>query len=202
MKNTPREDDSKLVEECINGSLMAWSQLVNKYSSLIYASIENRLKKYGFTLPPQDIEDIKQSVLCLLWKDKKLEHVKNRIDISYWLAIVSGNTAVQFLRNNKNLNPSRLLSLSRKVDDRELSELIPSGKAGSLEELARNEILVKVEESIESLPDKEKLIIKLNILHDKKHDEIAQILNLPKGTVSSYIKRAKEKLRESLKEFK
>lgn len=202
MKNVPPGDDSKLVDMCIAGDLIAWSQLVNKYSSLIYASIGNRLKKYGFTLPAQDIEDIRQNVLSLLWKDKKLEHVKNRIDISYWLAIISGNTAVQFLRNNKNLNPSRLLSLSQKVDDRELSELISSGKAGSLEELARDEILGKVEESIELLPDKEKLIIKLNILHDKKYDEIAQILDLPKGTVSSYIKRAKEKLRESLKEFK
>lgn len=202
MKNAPLEDDSKLVEECLNGSLTAWSRLVKKYSCLINLSIENRLKKYGFTLPSQDIEDIKQSVLSLLWKDKKLEHIKNRADISYWLAIVSGNTAVQFLRNNKNLNPSRLLPLSQKIDDRELSELIPSGEAGSLEKLARNEILMKVEESIESLPDKEKLIIKLNILHDKKYNEIAQILNLPKGTVSSYIKRAKEKLRESLKEFK
>ena len=80
-------------------------------------------------------------------------------------------------------------------------ELIPSTGLNPSDELAKNELSKKIEEAVDALPTKEKLIIKLNLIYEKKYDEIAKILNLPKGTVSSYIKRAKEKLRCALKDF-
>ena len=196
------EDDINLVEGCINKDLRAWATFIKKYSNLISISIENRLKKYGFSLPHQDIEDIRQNVLASIWKDSKLEGVKNRNDISYWLAIVAGNEAMMYLKIKRGQEPQKKISLYDRVDEKELVEFIPADRSGPLDELAREEISKKIEEAIELLPLKEKLIMKLNVIYDKKYDEIARLLNFPKGTVSSYIKRAKERLRKALKDLK
>ena len=201
MKKGSGDSDSKLVEGCINRDLASWSLLVKKYSGLISISINNRLKKYGFDLSPEDIEDIKQDVLKSLWKDGKLNSVRNRENISYWLAMVAGNKAITYLRKKRAVLEPRPISIFENQGEKSLEELIGSSGASPSEELAAKELAGQIESEINALPAKEKLIIKLNILYDKKHDEIADILNMPSGTVSSCIKRTKEKLRKKLQEF-
>ena len=198
MKNRRDREDMPLVEACIRGDLTAWSSLTKKYSDLIRASIEVRLKKYGFTLPRQDIEDIRQNVLESIWSGNKLESVKNRKSIAYWLAIVSGNAAIEYIRKKRIDQTLEPVSLSNELDKEELIGLIPSPDLNPFDELARKEILNKIDRAFRSLTHGEKLVAKLNIYHGKKYYEIAEILNMPGGTVSSYLKRAKEKLREKL----
>lgn len=202
MEKDPLENDLKLVEGCINREIIAWSQLVNKYSNLISASIKARLKKYGITVSYQDIEDIQQNILASIWEDEKLKTIKNRKDISYWIAIVSGNAAIRYMYDKRFSEAPRTISLFEKIDEKELAQLIPATQSNTINELTRTELSKKIDTAIESLPSKEKLIIKLEILHNKKYSEISDILNIPHGTVSSYIKRAKEKLRIALKDFK
>ena len=196
------EDDSKLVEGCINRDLAAWAKLVKKYSKLMFISIENRLKKYGFHLSSQDLEDIHQNTLTGIWKDEKLKTIKNRQNVSYWLAMVSGNMAIEHVRKMRSSEEFKSVSLSEKIEERELIQLIPSTQRDPIDELTRNELSRKIDTAIELLPSKERLIIKLHLLHEKKYEEISDILNIPYGTVSSYIKRTKEKLRTALKDFK
>ena len=191
------DDDSEIVEACINGDLSAWSSLTQKYESLIRASIVNRLKKYGITLPCQDIEDIRQNTLTSIWKGRKLEEIRNRKNISYWLAIVSGNTAIEYMRWKRAQDTPKPVPLNYDSAD-ELEGLAPSNGRDPSDEAAREEMLKKIKETIEALPHKEKLMIKLNIYHGKKYHEIADILNIPAGTVSSYIKRAREKLKKKI----
>lgn len=193
-------DDSCLIEACLRGDLKAWSCLTQKYSPLIYASINNRLKKYGFTLPYQEIEDIRQNVLMIVWRDRKLDTVRNRQDISYWLAIVSGNIAVEYMRTRSARDSQRLVPLPDEPADGSADKVLHCG-FDPLEKLMGKEASKKIEKSIEILPPKERLIIELNIYHDKKYHEIAELLHMPKGTVSSYIKRAKAKLKRHLKDL-
>lgn len=193
------KNDRYLVEACIKKDLVAWSILVKKYSGLIYVSIENRLKKYGLDASGQDIEDIRQDILSAIWKNGKLSHIANRDDISYWIAILSGNAAVEHFRSQEARAAQNTVPLSHEIDEKELNEILPSGIPGPSDELARAEAQELIDLAIESLPAREKIMIKLYLIHDKKYHEIAEFLGVPKGTVSSYIKRAKEKLKEALK---
>lgn len=201
MGKRPFEDDPDMITGCISRDPEAWSALVRKYSRLIDIAIDRRLKKYNFTLPREDMEDIRQNVLSSIWEGGKLESVRNPESLPYWLAITSGNHAMEYLSRERRITPPRAVSIYDKIGEKELSEILPSGKPGQDDELARNEISEKIDEAIGSLPEKEKLIIKLNILHGKKYNEIAGLLGLPNGTVSNYIKRAKGKLQKALKEF-
>lgn len=194
------EDDSRLVESCLKKDITSWTCLLKKYSGLVYASIENRLKKYGFDASSQDIEDIRQNIFSDIWKNGKLSHITNRSDISYWIAVLSGNAALEHLRSKETRQLQNTVPLYRKIDEKELNEVLPSGIPGPNDELARAETEENIELAIESLPAREKLMIKLNLIHGKKYHEIADFLSVPKGTVSSCIKRAKEKLKEILKD--
>jgi RNA polymerase sigma-70 factor (ECF subfamily) len=192
------EDDERLIEGCIRKEIAAWSLFVKRYSSLISFSITNRLGKYGFKLPSQEIEDIRQNVFTSIWKGNKLSAVKNRRHVSYWLAVVAGNAAMEYMRTVRAAEaPAREISL----DEKELQELIPSAAETPREACFRNDLQSNIIASINALPRKEKLVMKLHLLYGKRYHEIADILTLPRGTVSSYIKRAREKLRQSLKDF-
>ncbi len=195
------KNDRYLVEACIRRDLESWSNLVKKYSPLVYISVENRLKKYGIDAARHDIEDIKQNIFADIWKNNKLSSVTGRDDISYWFAIVSGNAAMEYFRSRAARQARKTVSLFNKIEEKELGELLSSEALSPKGELARAETEGKIDEAIESLPEKEKLMIKLYLIHDKKYHEIAAILGVPKGTVSSYIKRAREKLKEALKDY-
>lgn len=196
------EDDSKLVEGCIKRDLSCWSTLIKKYSALIHISIKNRLKKYGFTLNNQDIEDIKQGFLTSLWKNGKLEGVVNRQNIAVWLAIVAGNTAMAYVRNVHIKEPPSKVSIFEKIGQTELQDLIESDAPSPSEELSSKELSERIDDALEALDDQERLVIKLNLIHDKKYEEIADILNMPIGTVSSHVRRAREKLKKYLQQFR
>jgi RNA polymerase sigma-70 factor (ECF subfamily) len=194
------DSDAQLIGSCLNGERSSWKHLIEKYDRLIYASILNRLKKYGFTLPSQDIDDIRQNILTDIWGSRKLETVKNREDISYWLAIVSGNAAMEFVRTGKTREVPKPLSEIEELADK-LTEAGCATVRHPADALSQSELAEKAAKEIERLPPREALIIKLNLYHDKKYGEIARMLGIPRGTVSSYIKRAKEKIREKLKDF-
>ncbi|MFA5084887.1 MAG: hypothetical protein WC482_00805, partial [Candidatus Omnitrophota bacterium] len=72
------KDDPRLIEACLKKDLIAWSNLIKKYSGLVYISIENRLNKYGISASVHDIEDIRQNIFSDIWKDGKLSNITNR----------------------------------------------------------------------------------------------------------------------------
>jgi len=181
MDHVHYKDDSGLVERCICRDTSAWDTLLKKYSALIRNAIYNRARKYGVSLPIHDIDDIAQDVLAAIWEGNKLSTIKNRKDISCWLAIVSGNAAAEYLRSRR---PAETLN-----EEEAVYACTPPDK----------ETLSEIEKAIEKLPPRERLIIQLNLFHDKKYREIADMLNIPEGTVSSYIKRSKDRLKNKLK---
>jgi RNA polymerase sigma-70 factor (ECF subfamily) len=187
-----REDDAPLVEACLNMDTSAWDRLTRKYSALILTAATNRLKKYGFEPLREDMEDIRQSVLAAIFERGKLEAVRNRKSLACWIAIVSGNAALEYMRKK---------IASGEIKTCPLQDDIPI-EAKNTETPDNNEFLRAVELAVDSLHGKEKLIAKLNILHGMGYHDIAQMLGLPKGTVSSYIKRAREKLKRTLRDFR
>lgn len=191
--------DSALIAACIRKDPAAWEYFVKSYSRLISISIKVRLAKYGLDLPRHEEEDIKQSVLSSLWEDDKLREIKDLRSLPYWLSVVSGNTALEYLRKQHGAKAPRMVRLYGCAGAPDVEDILPSMDCGSVCRPGSGEIIIKIEEAIESLRGKEKLISKMNILFGQKYREIAESLKMPEGTVSSCMKRAKEKLRKSLK---
>jgi len=200
-KNRPM-DDRTLVEACINKNLDSWSLLISKYSGLVNIAADCRLKKYGFTLPKEDIEDLRQNVFTAIWQEGKLKNVAHLDNISHWIAMVAGNMAINYVRKSSNRDALKAVPIDGKFKGKDLAGLLPSRPLRAEDDTSEAELGRKIDSAIRRLPCREKLIIKLHLFHGKKYEDIAEILNLPNGTVSSYVKRAKEKLKVALKDFK
>jgi len=190
-----------LIRSCIAKDHSAWDFFTKKYSRLILSSIGNRLRKYGIYPNMDDLGEIQQNVLSLLWESGKLAEIRNPESLKYWLAVVSGNTALRYMKKKSRIAHLSPVSLSETIGDTELINILPSGAPTPSQEIDRSELIGKIDEAIESLPVKEKLILKLNLLHGKKYEEIADITAVPRGTVANCIKRAKEKLRKKLQDY-
>ena len=69
-------------------------EFIKKYSKLVQAAIEKRLRKSGISLPIEEVRDIQQDVFTSIWEGKKLDKIRGPESIPYWIAIVSGNAAM------------------------------------------------------------------------------------------------------------
>jgi len=197
-------EDHELIDRCIQKDALAWNDFVKRYSSLVYWAIENRLKKWDYLYHPQDIEEIHQNVFLSLWKKNKLEQLKDQEKVSGWLVIISGNEAIDYFRYQKSQSPPNAISIFEEILVKDkavaLIDILSSEKQAPCREKELAEIENFLEEELNKLLPQEKIIIKLNILYNKKYREIADMLNMPIGSVATALKNIKIKLRKGLKE--
>src|SRR3989338_1410513 len=180
------DDTHNLIERCIKREEKAWSEFIDRFSGLVYYSARERLKRDGFRFNEQDVQDIVQNVFVDIWEKSKLAEVRERNKIQAWLSIVGQTRALNFMRKKK----------ERLLNEEELSsvENIVSDKGAEY----RVELIEELEMAVEKFPPREKIVLKLNIIHGKTHKEIADFMDMPINTVSTIISRRKELLRRLL----
>lgn len=183
------KDVPKLVERCIQGEKKAWEEFIEHFSGLLYYSARERLKRNGIAFGEQDIEDIVQSVFLEILEKGRLKEIREREKISSWLSIVAQTRALNYIRQKR----ERLLRGEEfyRIDN------IRVDTQGHIEE----GLLIKLEEIIEGFDEREKIVLKMNIIYGKTHKEIAGFMNISINTVSTIIARRKKVLKEKLKDF-
>lgn len=182
-------DARNLIERCIKRDKKAWEQFIKRFSGLLYFSARRRLERNGILFGRQDLEDIVQGVFLELWEKRRLEEVRERSKINAWLSIIAQTRALNFMVRKR----ERLLSEDElfRLDNLKAE---PSGcqDGGAIKEAER---------LFKELEPREKLILKMNIIYNKTHKEIAGFMRLPVSTVSTIIARRKRQLSEKLKNF-
>ncbi len=195
----------ELVQNCIKKDKRAWDIFVERYSKVVFWAIRDRLKRFGYNFDEGDIEDIHQDVFISLYSDNKLAQLKDNDRVAGWLAMVAGNAAIDYFKKMKRQSPPNSLSLYEEIykseggGDKTLEDVLPSQDTGPAKQAHLNDVFKLVDSAIDSFRPKEKVVVKLNLLHGMKHRDIAEALRLPVNTVSTTIARAKEDLREKLK---
>jgi len=202
-RDSPSSEE--LIKNCIKKDKRAWDIFVERYSKVVFWAIRDRLKRFGYNFDEGDIEDIHQDVFISLWSDNKLAQVKDRSRVAGWLAMVAGNAAIDYFKKMKRQSPPNSLSLYEEIyksgdgGDKTLEDVLPSQDAGPGKRAHLNDIFELVDSAINSLKPKEKIVVKLNLLHGMRHRDIAEALKMPVNTVSTTIARAKEDLKVKLR---
>lgn len=190
----------ELVRGCIKKEPSAWNEFVERFSKLIWWAIETRLNRFTQHYTREDIEEIYQNVFVSIWEKEKLKSLKDNAKLDRWLCAVSSNMAVDYIRQTK--TDKGVLSLFEPIGQEEetilLQDCIASDKDCPAEAASAGELRSVLEGLLLSLSHREKTIITFNLLYDKTHQEISDILNMPINTVSTVIKRTKERLRDKL----
>lgn len=201
-----RLDIKILIQKCIENDPLGWSEFTMRFSPLVFKAIRKRLENHNFNYSKEDIEDLRQGFFIKLWRDRNLEKVKDASNINYWICMVAANFATDFYRRSKKDIMNNAVSIfedvavnNKKISLKSYIKSNISTPRKKIEKKFTNEL---IEGLFKELNPKEKMALKLNIYHNKKHREISRILNLSLGNVASILRRAKIKLRKRLQENK
>ena len=137
------------------------------------------VSRYVFTR--EDREDLFQEVFINV--HKSLPKFRGESAVGTWLYRIAVNSAVNHLKKrDRHRKVIEVLSGLRLVETVE-----PNLDEGS-----------SLEGPLAKLNPRQRMIVTLSDIEEKKLDEIAQIMSLPLGTVKSTLHRAREVLRKEL----
>jgi RNA polymerase sigma-70 factor (ECF subfamily) len=169
-----RQSDVDLVRLCLGGDKSAFAELVRRHGSLL----RTHIRRMGAQGP--DADDMAQEAFMSAY-----EHLSEfRFDGAFvgWLKRIASRRYLKKVRANQKY----LLT-----DDMSAFEPEPAANEGEFR--AHN-----LDAALNRLKPVERLCVTLNFSGDLSHQEIADELKLPLGTVKSHIKRAMEQLKTIL----
>ena len=117
---------------------------------------------------------------------------------STWLFKIATNNCIDFLRKDrKTTQPLNLYD-----ENNELIEQIKSIKTDDLnpeESMIKDQNNVKVRQIVDTLKPRFKKLVEMHYYNELGYKEIANLLNLPVGTVKAQLFRARESLQRNLR---
>ncbi|MFU8860016.1 MAG: RNA polymerase sigma factor [Cyclonatronaceae bacterium] len=192
--NQPRtpssKEDVEFVQEARSGNQDAYRALTRKYERAIYYHINKIVRDTGM------VDDLVQETFLKAFNN--IQSYDTSFAFSTWLYRIATNHSIDYLRKKK----LKTLSIDQPVHtkDGELSIDLPDENAHSDSRIISHERSNILKHAIEILPDRYRVIIQLRHMEEKSYEEIAQLLDLPLGTVKAHIFRARELLYKYLKD--
>jgi len=178
--------DQHLVKQVLDGDTSAFGTIIKKTEGLVAQIVFKMINN------SEDRKDIAQDIYLKTFK--KLSGFKFQSKLSTWIGQIAYNTCLNYLEKKK------LIILPKTESEGEaLSSETTNTSNNETENLIfqkdLSEILIS---EIDILPPLYKTLITLYHNEELSYEEIAQITELPEGTVKSYLFRARKSLRESL----
>jgi len=184
--------DQQIVVWAQDGQEIAFRELVRRYQrpvfSLIYRMVRDR----------ETAEDLAQETFIKVLN--AIDSYRPEHKFSSWIFKIANNAAIDHLRRR---DPD-LLSLDGAPDavsaERQEATALQVRAAGEspLDELEARELGSHIESAIARLRPEYRACIMLRHVEGRAYEEIAAILDLPLGTVKTYIHRARGELRDML----
>ncbi|GAB1536816.1 RNA polymerase sigma factor RpoE [Geovibrio sp. ADMFC3] len=176
--------DALVVEKVIGGDAASYELLIRKYQSKLFSTVLHMVKNRELA------EDIVQE--SFLRAFRKLDTLNNRSQFYPWIKRIALNMALNHFEKEK-----RVLDVESDDDESSFFENISSGE--SPEELTLKEEMKRyVRMFVDSLPDRLRVVIILREVEDMSYEEIAEMLNIPLGTVRSRLFNARNIIKERL----
>ncbi|MEX2317084.1 MAG: sigma-70 family RNA polymerase sigma factor [Pirellulales bacterium] len=176
-------DDAPLIEATLAGDTAAFGQLVGRYQDRLYNSLFRVLGS------AEDARDLVQDAFVQAFL--KLNTFRGSSAFYTWLYRIAFNLAMSHTRKQR-----PIVSLDHAKDGygREPIDGQPMPDAG----LTQRERIEMVHTALAGLSVEYRQILVLRELDGCRYDEIAEILELPAGTVRSRLFRARLQLRDQL----
>jgi len=184
------DDDRQLIAECLGGQRDAFGLLVTRYQARLYNAAIRLVDN------PEDAADVVQDAFLNAFQS--LHSFKGDAEFFTWLYRITINTALNALRSDKRGNAltqkgnteaqhvgGRPEALGQTGSD-------PAQQAQQTGEVAR--VLVAVSQLSASL----RVTLVLATIEEMPHKQIAEVLEIPEGTVAWRVNEARRLLRLKL----
>lgn len=187
-------DDLSLVSRAQAGDSDAFRALVVRYQRKVYAVA------LGIVKDPDLAWDVAQEAFVRV--HGSLGGFEGKSAFSTWLFRIATHLAIDSVRRERT---------SRKDDVDEVDEAhVAEAGEGILstplgndprENALRRELSGKIQEALETLPEKHRTILVLREVEGLSYEELAERLGIHKGTVMSRLFHARKKMQAALREY-
>jgi len=183
--------DQPLVSRCLDGDEAAWEELVRQHTRQVYGLC------FRFTNSAQEAQDLTQDVFLRVFKTiKSFRSAEGSFHT--WLARVTRNLLID------NYRRTRQERVTDSIEE-QLPMLQETGVAAAArpdQALAGREASEILQATLQKLsPDLREAVI-LRDLQEMEYREIAEVLDIPEGTVKSRINRGRAELARLLRKQK
>lgn len=193
LANLPDADVVVLAQQ---GRETAFRELVRRYErpvfSLIYRMVRDR----------ETAEDLAQETFI-----KVLNHIdryRPEFKLSSWLFKIANNVAIDHLRKRQvdtiSMDGSPHAASASEIEATSFE--VGAVQESALDELESRELGTAIERAIAKLRPEYRNCIMLRHVEGRSYEEIAATLDLPLGTVKTYIHRARHQLRDALQHLR
>ena len=173
--------EQEIIRKVTNGDIDSFEFLVKKYEKQILIMVTNLLRM------SYRVEDIVQDIFLNAYKHiRKFDPEKGRF--STWIFRIARNRCLNELKRKKE-------RAFPNTDD-----ILIEGNPEN--DLLHKEFFIKLDQSLDRLSYKYKIVFVLADLQELSYEEIAQIEKINVGTVKSRLFRARQKLRSSLEPYR
>ena len=187
MAETPLTDAQLIARVVVQDDRHAFSELVRRYQSAVRTTLR-RLTSGNHALA----DDLAQDTFMLAYRN--LKSFRQEAKFSTWLYRIATNA---FLANARKRKEEQLGDRDASLADDEDGDIAHFDAAGP--DPARGATLrIDMERALAVLSEGERAAIIQCYHNDLSHEEAAQVLNCPVGTVKTHILRAKQKLKTRL----
>jgi RNA polymerase sigma-70 factor (ECF subfamily) len=181
--------DRELVDRARNGDLLAFGQLVRRHQPRIHRLALHMLRDRS------DAEDVSQETFIRAYQ--AIKRFDGRSEPFTWLYRIAVNLSLNTIRARKTSRNAGDASDPRL--DAMMAESRPSAMADPPGHAARREQYAALCEGIDALSETLRTTLILVCVDGRSHEEAAEILGAPEGTIAWRVHEARRKLRDFMR---
>ncbi len=171
--------ESTLVRKALDGDEKAFRTILERHYALIYSVVR------GIVCNTTDAEDVVQNVFVKIFR--ALPEFRGDARLSTWIYRIARNEALN-AREKRRREPVPI----EDCDDIAADEGNPESARGKKADAER------VRRLMERLDEKQRQALELRYMAEKSYEEIAEIMDIPLGTVKTHLYRAKCELKRMM----
>lgn len=154
----------------------AFNMLLKKYQQKIYWHVRRMVINHD------DADDLTQDVFIKVWKN--LPGFRNDAQLYTWMYRIATNECITFLNKKKQKN-----NVSLDDVDFELADTLSSS-----DQFTGDQIQMKLQQAILTLPDKQRLVFNMKYFDDMKYEEMSDVLGTSVGALKASFHLAVKKI--------
>jgi RNA polymerase sigma-70 factor (ECF subfamily) len=179
-------DDQQLIAKCLRGNASAFGELVQRYQDRLFHTVFRMVNN------AEDARDVVQEAFLSAYQS--LDSFKGDSLFFTWLYRIAVNTAIS-LKRKKRVVLSIEAGRSGEGGIEPLDTSETSRPAHGLEQAEQER---RIQDALSRLSPEHRAVLVLKDMEGQKYEVMAEILQVPIGTIRSRLHRARSELREIL----
>ena len=181
-------NEQDIINRCTRGDEHAFAELVDCHKVMVFNIVDRMVPNSDVT------EDLAQDVFLRVYRG--LPSFQGRAKLSTWIYQIAYRTCLEELGRSR--HRQTFISLDEEPDDSDrLKKSFASTTDHAFEAVDAREA---VDHWLAQLPPHYQMVLNLYYLLDKSYQEIADVMDLPIGTVKTHLHRAKQHLKHCMQE--